>query len=107
MMKRPRSFISTLIVFLSLMAAPVGLTMNSHDATAGGMPRVMDPRAGDPTEPSDGLIPDDSKYDPGEPEIAIARQMHPSMTTPTTWASCARSFFARFLSFLPTSTERR
>jgi hypothetical protein len=60
MMKRPRSFISTLIVLLSLAFVPLGLTVNAHDANAGGMPRVMDPRAGDPTEPDDGPLPDNS-----------------------------------------------
>ena len=107
MMKRPRSFISTLIVFLSLMAVPVGLTMNSHDATAGGMPRVMDPRAGDPTEPSDGILPDNTTIDPGEPDFETARHIHPSLITPTTWAGHARSFLTRLMSFLPKSSERR
>lgn len=107
MMKRPRSFISTLIVFLSLMAVPVGLTMISHDAIAGGLPRVMDPRAGDPTEPSDGFLPDESTYEPGEPDLETAQHLYPSTNSLTTWSRRARLFISRFLSFLSTSPERR
>jgi hypothetical protein len=51
MMKRPRSFISTLIVLLSLATVTLGLTVNAHDTYAGGIPRVNDQRDGDPTEP--------------------------------------------------------
>lgn len=86
MMKRPRSFISTLIVLLSLAFVPLGLTATTHDANAGGMPRVMDPRAGDPTEPSDGLTPDNPSITPddGDPESI---QQHPSRLSAQIWAN--------------------
>jgi hypothetical protein len=71
MMKRPRSFISTLIVLLSLATVPLGLTVNAHDAHAGGLPRVMDPRAGDPTQPDDSQIPSDSSIEGGGDDLTV------------------------------------
>src|SRR6187399_1713744 len=55
MMKRPRSFISTLLIVICLASVGSTLDATRHVAMAGGIPRVMDPRAGDPTEPSDGI----------------------------------------------------
>jgi len=52
MMKRPRSFISTLLIFFCLATVSLGLTTYSRRAEAGAMPRLMDPRAGEPDEPS-------------------------------------------------------
>lgn len=99
MMKRPRSFISTLIVFLSLMAVPVGLTMNSHDASAGGMPRVMDPRAGDPTQPGDGFLPsDNTTTDPGDPPIVSTRRS-PLALASSHWHGLLWTIHVRSVSF--------
>ena len=73
MMKRPRSFISTLIVFLSLATVSLGLTVKAYDVHAGGLPRVMDPRAGDPTQPGDGYVPsDDGTFESGDPEVIVS-----------------------------------
>jgi hypothetical protein len=58
MMKRPRSFISTLTVILSLLFA--GWLCTPLEVEAGALPRVLDPRAGDPTEPDDSPHPDNS-----------------------------------------------
>ena len=52
MMKRPRSFISSVLIILSLASATLVLTTQARDAHASSMPRLMDPRAGDPDEPS-------------------------------------------------------
>ena len=60
MMKRPRSFISTLVVLLGLLAGTSLLVSMPVDSHAAGLPRVMDPRAGDPTEPDDFPVPGDS-----------------------------------------------
>src|SRR5690348_11486030 len=70
MMKRPRSFISTLLFVLALVAtaAPGSYTPVAH---AGGLPRVMDPRAGDPTEPDDGPLPNDSQTQVPDPETRV------------------------------------
>jgi hypothetical protein len=67
MMKRPRSFILTTHFILFLVVA--GLTASRIDSFAGGLPRQMDPRAGDPTEPDDSPLPasnppDDYEYLP-------------------------------------------
>jgi len=59
MMKRPRSFISTLLIFFCLATVTAGLTAYARPADAGSTPRLMDPRAGDPNEPDPGL------YQPG------------------------------------------
>ena len=67
MMKRPRSFISTLLIFLSLATVTLGLTVKTHDAQAGPTTRLMDPRAGEPDEPSSPAeLPGDT-YTPAEP----------------------------------------
>jgi hypothetical protein len=103
MMKRPRSFISTLIVLLSLAFVPLGLTVNAHDANAGGMPRVMDPRAGDPTQPGDGFLPpDDSTLDPGSPVIQVPEDPETSIV----WNSFFRAMYSRASSFLFLSGRR-
>jgi hypothetical protein len=52
MMKRPRSFISTLLIFVCLATVSLGLTTYSRPAQASSLPRLMDPRAGEPDEPS-------------------------------------------------------
>jgi hypothetical protein len=66
MMKRPRSFISTLLIFLGLATVTLGLTVKTHDAFAGPTTRLMDPRAGDPTEPDDAPLPGSAMApDPG------------------------------------------
>jgi len=68
MMKRPRSFISTLMIILALTAS-IGISARIPLADAGGLPRVMDPRAGDPTQPDDSPLPGDSRSvmpEPGE-----------------------------------------
>ncbi len=67
MMKGPRSFVSMLLLVISLAAVPYGYPVKPQIAFAGGMPRVMDPRAGDPTQPDDGPIPADSGIqEPGD-----------------------------------------
>ena len=98
MMKRPRSFISTLIVLLSLAFVPLGLTANTHDANAGGMPRVMDPRAGDPTEPSDGLTPDNPSTTPDDGDPESIQHQRPSLTSAQVWV--ISSHFRWVFSFL-------
>ena len=56
MMKRPRSFIPTLLILLSLATVTLGLTVQARDVHAGALPRLMDPRAGDPDEPSPSFL---------------------------------------------------
>jgi hypothetical protein len=51
MMKRPRSFISTLLIFFCLATVTLGLTTSPRRAEAIGPSRLADPRAGDPDEP--------------------------------------------------------
>jgi len=73
MMKRPRSFISTLLIVIFL--ASVGSTFDAtrHVALAGGIPRVLDPRAGDPTEPSDAIGQDGNESTPSDPDPLTVR----------------------------------
>ena len=61
MMKRPRSFISTLLILLSLATVTLGLTVQARDVHAGALPRLMDPRAGDPDEPSPSFLAPDQE----------------------------------------------
>ena len=69
MMKRPRSFISTLVVILAFaLTAGIGISARIPQADAGGLPRVMDPRAGDPTQPDDSPLPGDSRSEMPEPD---------------------------------------
>jgi hypothetical protein len=80
MMKRPRSFISTLIVFLTLATVQLGLTVKAHDAHASALPRVMDPRAGDPTQPGDGYVPPDGgTFYSGDPELIVSPGWRPAL----------------------------
>jgi hypothetical protein len=86
MMKRPRSFISTLFLFLVLLAAPCAVTNTADVAHAAGLPRIMDPRAGDPDEPDDGFGPSDTSI-PSPSEEYAARptgnhRMAPNSTLP-------------------------
>ena len=82
MMKRPRSFISTLLIFLSLATVTLGLTVKTHDANAGAFPRLMDPRAGDPDEPDPGLYqPGGSIPSPPGEETLTPIQPAPRQTT--------------------------
>ena len=65
MMKRPRSFISTLLIFFCLATVTLGLTTHPRRAEAGGPSRLEDPRAGDPDEPSSPMqLPSDEKITP-------------------------------------------
>lgn len=77
MMKRPRSFILTTFFILALVALFSVLSANPRDSIAGGLPRQMDPRAGDPTEPDDSPIPDSSS--PPEQSEYLPRR------TPLAW----------------------
>ena len=70
MMKRPRSFISTLVVALLVMCAFSAAV--PYPAHAGALPRVLDPRAGDPTQPGDGFLPDNSTAPSSEPDVIRA-----------------------------------
>jgi len=79
MMKRPRSFISTLFIFFCLATVSLGLTTYSRPAQASSLPRLMDPRAGDPTEPSDGPIDaGNGIVAPGDLEPVEAQAPHTS-----------------------------
>jgi hypothetical protein len=82
MMKRPRSFISTLFIFFCLATVTLGLTTYVRRAEAGAMPRLMDPRAGDPDEPSPGFLITD-EISPGLPAEnstdPILRNSRPSL----------------------------
>ena len=64
MMKRPRSFISTLILVLALAIGFASIAMDPAPSVAAGLPQVFDPRAGDPSEPSEGFGPDGSLVSP-------------------------------------------
>ena len=70
MMKRPRSFISTLFIFFCLATVSLGLTTYSRPAQASSLPRLMDPRAGDPDEP--GLALPASNQELADPSIIRA-----------------------------------
>ena len=79
MMKRPRSFISTLIVVLAFAVGMASVALNAGPSSAAGLPRVMDPRAGDPDEPDPGF------RDPGYPwevtpeeEVVLRQQPYTS-----------------------------
>ena len=67
MMKRPRSFISTLLILLGLATVTIGLTVHVRPARAESMPRLLDPRAGDPDEPGAGMPAPD--LDPSDPPV--------------------------------------
>jgi len=75
MMKRPRSFIATLLALLCLALAPVaGLVIPATAAHAALTTRLMNPRAGDPNEPDDGANPLDSgggAYSPNDPSAFV------------------------------------
>ena len=105
MMKRSRSFVSILIVLLSMASVPVGLTVKPQEVHAGGVPRVMDPRAGDPTEPSDGLLPDRSTVpDPSDPQVV--QHDRPSALAANIQDTELRRSMHAFLSLLRSLLER-
>jgi hypothetical protein len=58
MMKRPRSFIATLLILICVAASVGTLALPASTAYAGATTtRLMNPRAGDPDEPGDGVYP--------------------------------------------------
>ena len=103
MMKRPRSFIPTLLIFYCLATVSFGLTTHARRAEAGAMPRVMDPRAGDPSEPSDGLADSgNSSTSPGESDpvaVQTPRPLEIRNYVEWSWSSLARALSFFFLGF--------
>ena len=56
MMKRPRSFIATLLILFCTAASIGMLAVPASDSHAGALTtRLMSPRAGDPQEPTNGF----------------------------------------------------
>jgi len=84
MMKRPRSFIATLLALLCLALAPVaGLVLPATVAHAALTTRLMNPRAGDPDEPGDGLYnpgSSDGINQPSDPSSSVQRDPVPLAT---------------------------
>ena len=66
MMKRPRSFISTLLIVFCLATVTAGLTVCARRVEASSLPRLMDPRAGEPDEPSSPMQLPDEGITPSE-----------------------------------------
>jgi len=85
MMKRPRSFISTLVVVLCLASVGTAFDATRHVAVAVATPRVMAPRAGDPTEPSDGIGLDGDQSRSNDPDLEFVRQAGTTSRNP--WLS--------------------
>ena len=71
MMKRPRSFISAMLLLGTLLVPVVALNTHASIVAAAGLPRVMDPRAGDPDEPDPTI---DSTVDQSEQSGLVPTQ---------------------------------
>ena len=101
MMKRPRSFISTLLIFFCLATVSLGLTTYAARADASATPRLIDPRAGDPSEPSDGLADSgNSATTPGESDPIALKAPVPAKTKAAadwSWLLVTRAFSSLFL----------
>ena len=100
MMKRPRSFIPTLLIFYCLATVSFGLTTHARRAEAGAMPRVMDPRAGDPNEPDPGFYQPSVTTPAEPPEELLSPNESPSIenwTRPTFLLTAFRSLWTWLL----------
>jgi len=109
MMKRPRSFIATLLALLCLALAPVaGLVLPATVAHAALTTRLMNPRAGDPDEPGSGIAPPGSGSGANQPQdpllvspVSAGARTQSLCAPPTTWQLAIAELIALFF------TERR
>jgi len=104
MMKRPRSFIATLLL-LFLLCLPMAVVATvAPPAHAGATTsRVMNPRAGDPDQPDDGstYVPPSggSVYAPQDPDVAVAPIQTARFASPDRTALFG-AWLSSFLDFL-------
>jgi hypothetical protein len=102
MMKRPRSFISTFLFILAVAIGSASIAWDVVPSAAAGLPHVLDPRAGDPSEPSEGFGSGDDSSSPDY--LAPRREEQPRLAGPSISVSIriqveVTRFFARFFQF--------